>query len=211
MPPAPARPPLPDTVRYAFYLMLAGAAIQLLGVLGVFTQTDAIREAVTESLRNDPNVTEEMIDTGVTVGITFFVIVGLLGTGLWVWMAYANKAGKNWARITGTVFFGIATLGALSSLGGAAGGSSAMAGSGTGVNTAFTLINWLIGLAVVILLWNRRSTPHFKPLADHGYGYQPPGQASGYPYPQSGPAPGQTAPPPPPPPGGGPGDMPPPR
>jgi hypothetical protein len=31
----------------------------------------------------------------------------LIGVGLWIWMAQMNKAGKNWARITSTVFFAI--------------------------------------------------------------------------------------------------------
>lgn len=213
MPPAPAKPPVPDTVRNAFFLMLAGAAIQVLGILVLFTQTDAIRDAVRESLSDQPGVSESTVDAGVTLGITLGVVFGLIGAGLWVWMAYANRAGKNWARITGTVFFGIATLGVLSNL--ASSANSAMAGSSTGLGTAVSVINWLIGLAVVILLWNKKSSAFFKPQDQYGYGYQPP-QDPNYPYPSSGPAPGQTPPPPAgPPPAGpppqGPGDMPPPR
>ena len=43
------------------------------------------------------------------------IIFGLIGIGLWLWMAYANKAGKNWARITATAFFGLDTLSVLTS------------------------------------------------------------------------------------------------
>ena len=223
MPPAPAKPPLPDTVRHAYNLMLAGGAVQALGILVLFTQTDQIREAVRESLRNEPNVTERTIDAGVTLGITLGVVFGLIGAGLWIWMAFANKAGKNWARITGTVFFGIATLSALTNLASAGDDNSAMAGTSTGLGIAVSLLNWAIGLAVIILLWHPKSSGYFKPRAEYSYGYQPPGQ-QGYPYPPSGPPPGQQPPygqqpPPGQPPGGGqphdqdrgPGEMPPPR
>lgn len=216
MPPAPAKPPLPDTVRYAFYLMLAGAALSAIGLLAGLAQIGQIREGLAESMREtNPAVTQETIDAAVTASMVGVVIIGLVGIGLWIWMAFANKAGKNWARITGTVFFGIAAfftvLGLLFS---ASGAGASMGSTETGLGTVINILSLLVGLAVVILLWHRGSSHHFKP-AESGYGYQPPGQAPGYPYPPSGPAPGQTAPPqaapPQPPQYRDPGDMPPPR
>jgi hypothetical protein len=220
MPPAPPERPLPDTVRYAFYLMLGGAALQILGIIAGLAQMGEIRDQVREQLADDAGTTESTIDAAVTTAVVFIIIVGLIGAGLWLWMAYANKAGKNWARITGTVFFGIATLGTLFTVAGAASGSSAMAGNSTGLSTAITVLGWLVGLATVVCLWHTRSSEYFKPQAQYGYGYQPPGQS----YPPSGPAPGQTYPPQggqqpppqqppagPPPPSGGPGNMPPPQ
>jgi hypothetical protein len=211
MPAAPARPPLPDTVRYAFYLMLAGAALSAIGLLAGLAQSGQIRDGLAESMREtDPAVTQETIDAAVAVTMGGVVFLGLVGIGLWIWMAFANKAGKNWARITSTVFFGIAAfftvLGLLLS---ASGAGASMGSSETGLGTAINILSLLVGLATVVLLWNGRSTPYFKPAAGYGYQQQPqpPGQAPDYPYPPSGPAPGQTAPPP----GGDPGDMPPPR
>jgi hypothetical protein len=144
------------------------------------------------------------------------VVVGLIGVGLWLWMAFANRAGKNWARITATVFFGISTLSVLSGLAVRASDSTMSVGSSsTTVGTILNILMWVVGLITIILLYNKRSNTYFKPVS-YGYEYQPPGAASGYPATGPGPAPGQTAPPPSapppaPPPSGGPEDMPPPR
>ena len=46
------------------------------------------------------------------------VVVGLIGIALWIWMAQMNKRGRNWARITSTVFFALDTLGAIGGLAG---------------------------------------------------------------------------------------------
>ena len=70
--------------------------------------------------------------------LVVLVVVGLIGIGLWLWMAQKNKAGKNWARITSTVFFAIDTLGAI---GGLAGGAL----SGGSVNRFYGLVVWVIG------------------------------------------------------------------
>jgi hypothetical protein len=70
-----------------------------------------------------------------------------------MWMARANKAGKNWARITGTVFFGIDTLDLL----------GLFAQRPAALSVVFALVIWLIGLGTVIMLWRRESTAFFKP------------------------------------------------
>ena len=75
-----------------------------------------------------------------------------MGVGLWIWLAQRCKAGKNWARVTGTVLFGIDTLFQLISFT----RSAALAGRIPG------LIVWLVGLGAVILLWQRPSSDYFK-------------------------------------------------
>ena len=42
--------------------------------------------------------------------ITVWIVVGLVGIALWLWMARANGQGRNWARILSTVLFVLATL-----------------------------------------------------------------------------------------------------
>ena len=66
------------------------------------------------------------------------VAVGLIGVALWIWMAQMNQAGKNWARITSTVFFALETL---SAIGGLAGGAL----PGGSVNRFYGLLVWVIG------------------------------------------------------------------
>jgi len=42
--------------------------------------------------------------------ITGWVVFGLAGVALWVWMARANGRGRSWARVVAMVLFGLATL-----------------------------------------------------------------------------------------------------
>ena len=71
-------------------------------------------------------------------------------------MARMNKAGKNWARITSTVFFAIETISALT----AVSGVGQLAGAGAG--RFYGLLVWLIGLGAIILLWQRQSSAYFQ-------------------------------------------------
>ena len=207
MPPASSKPPMPDTVRYAFYLMLTGAALAAIGIVAALVQIGTIRDSVRDNLRDNPSSTN--VDTAVNFTIGSIVVIGLIGVGLWIWMAFANRAGQNWARIIGTVFFGIAVLFTLIGL---AASATSMGSSSTAVGTVINVLSLLVGLAVVILLWNGRSTPYFKPEQAAGYGYQPPGQQPYGNQPYGGQPPGQpygTPPPPGPGPGPGPGPQPP--
>ena len=71
--------------------------------------------------------------------------------GLWLWMAWANKRGKNWARITGTVFFALYTLDLI----------LVAARSASGISTVFAIVTWLVGLGATIMLWRRESSGYF--------------------------------------------------
>lgn len=182
--PAP-KPPVPDTVRTAFTLMLLGAALEIVGVIVTATQLSSIENAIAA---NDPNLTPSQLQTARDIGVGAAFVGAAIGMGLWIWMAFANRAGHNWARITGTVFFGINTLSVLVALSGA--GTTGKAETAAGKIVA--AIGWLIGLATVILLWNKKSGAYFKPPLMPGYGYGNP-----YPYPAPGqgyPAPGPQQP-----------------
>lgn len=196
MPAQQPKPPPPDPVRNAFYLMVAGAALQAIGIISALAQINTIRDIIRDRVRDQPDSSSVDVDSVVNVTIALIILVGLIGVALWLWMAFANRAGKNWARITATVFFAISTLSLFGSLASRSSDSTMAVGSSTTtVGTVLNVLLWLVGLAVIILLWHRRSGPYFKPPA-YGYEYQPPGAASGYPPTGPGPAPGQTAPPP---------------
>jgi hypothetical protein len=185
--PAPverSRPPVPSTVQNAFYAMLAGAALQALGILVGMLQIDALRDAVTESMReSDPTISQDTIDGVVSAAIGFSVVFGLIGVALWLWMAFANRAGKNWARITATVFFAISCVGllisVLSAASGAA-GNAVSAGASTVPGLVVSVLTWLVGLAAIILLWNKQSSAYFKPTSPYGGYGSPPGYGPGY-------------------------------
>jgi hypothetical protein len=82
-----------------------------------------------------------------------FIAGGLIGAALWLWMAQSCLAGKGWARVVSTVFFGIDTLGVLF------GASSTL---GAGAARFYSLVVWVVGLIAIILLWRRSSSDYFR-------------------------------------------------
>jgi hypothetical protein len=182
--PVPAKPPIPSTVQNAFYLMITGAALQVVGGILTIAEISTIRSQV-ES--RNPDFTTTQVDTAVHLAVGAAVVGIVIYAGLWLWMAFASRAGKNYARITGTVFFGISTLFTLIGLA-ASSGSSMSSVKVNGLSVVISVLGWIVGLVTVILLWNKQSGPFFKPEQAYGYGYPPPAQQ--YPYPQQ-PMPGQ--------------------
>jgi hypothetical protein len=85
-------------------------------------------------------------------------IMGLVQCGLWLWMAAKNKAGRGWARILSTVFFGIWCLGLIVNLAVVALGSARFAS----VVVAIAVVALgIVGLSALILLWQRESSDYF--------------------------------------------------
>jgi hypothetical protein len=185
----PPKPPAPQTVLRAHYCILAGAALSVVSIIVTLTQTGAIRSALETS---DTAASQSTINTLVTATTVAACVIGALEIGLWIWMAFATKAGQNWARILSTVFFGLSAAGtAFGTLAYFAGSSSSsssttFASSDTTLGQATSWLTFLAGLAAIILLWNKESTPYFKPpvaFYPGPYGYPYPGTpAGGAPY-----------------------------
>lgn len=182
---APEKRPVPQSVRRAFYAMLAGAGLQLVGIAVGLSQGAQLRD----KLRTQhPLFTDNQINSASTLAMAVIAFSGAIDIGLWIWMAYANRSGHNWARIVATVFFGISCMTliidiTLSSTG-VLGGTSAASPVSTGVG----VITWLVGLFALIMLWSKQSSEFFKPQ---------PSAVQPYPYGQPGPYPGMQPPLPP--------------
>ena len=153
---APVRPPIPQSVTRAVQVMYLGALASLVGIIIELLTRHSLRTYIHDhSTRNGHPLTAAQVADTYHAELVALVVVGLIGIALWLWMAQKNKAGKNWARITSTVFFALDTLGAI---GGLAGGAL----SGGSVNRFYGLVVWVIGGAAIILLWQRSSTEYFK-------------------------------------------------
>lgn len=138
------------------------------------------------------------------------IVVGIMAVLIWLWIAWKNRAGRSWARVVATVLFALSCLGLPELLTG--GHLSTMPSTLPGADGAAIavpplaipawliaagVVNWLLGLAIVILLWRRaasryyeavslsRRRPAFTPYAAPGYGapgYAPPGSPQWQPY-----------------------------
>jgi hypothetical protein len=150
MPEPSDRPPAPPSVVRAVQVMYAGAAASLIGIVVDMTTLSSTKS---EIIRRNPSLTATQVANAEHVAIGLFIVGGLLGAALWFWIAQMSKAGRNWARIVGTVLFGIDTISVF---------AGAAAGPGGGATRIYSIIVWLIGLAAVILLWQRASSDYFR-------------------------------------------------
>lgn len=156
----PATPPeRPGSLALAVKLMYVGAALSLLGMLTTFLMMDSMRDSIEQALRDSgETVTEDLVNASVAVGVGVAVFIGLIGTGLWILMAVMNSKGKQWARITATVFGVLGILFQLIGFAGAAGGGS------TGLSMALGVVNLLLAIAILVLLWRKENNPYYEAM-----------------------------------------------
>ena len=147
--PEPVQQEPPSSVRTAVRLMYAGAVVNALSLIIFLATIGSLRSAVH---RAAPTLTPSQLHSYEVFFVTVTVVSGVIGIALWLWMAQMNKAGKSWARITGTVFFVIYTL--LLLLG--------VARAGAAASTLVSILTWLIGGGAVFLLWRRDSSDYFN-------------------------------------------------
>ena len=138
-PAGPLLLPAPAPVLTAAKFMYGGAAVSAVCLIATLPFIGDIHgKALGHRLTTTP------------LTITLVIVVfGLVPAALWLWMARATSQGRNWARIMSTVLFVLATLQLTES---------------RGVMAVFCVaLTWLIGLAVVWLLWLPASSAFFKP------------------------------------------------
>jgi Protein kinase domain len=147
---------LPGSMRNAIGLMYAGAAYTLIYAVGVIIVADAI-------ISKHPVATAARASSGHgTVGgvaaLTF--LLSLIEIALWLGIARACRNGKSWARVAGTVLFGVHTLGFL--------GVLVNSHPGIGLTKVLTTLSWLIACGAVVFLWQRPSSAFFRAAAAPG-------------------------------------------
>jgi hypothetical protein len=146
----PLRPAPPSSVLTAVKLMYAGAAISLVSLVISLTDISGTKAAI---IKARPTLTATQVNqlNGFIIGLA--IVSGLIGIGLWLWMARANGQGKSWARVLSSVLFGLATLDLF----------GVLSQPKTALGLVFPLLTWLVGAGAVFLLWRPDSTAFFKP------------------------------------------------
>jgi hypothetical protein len=146
----PDRPPAPPSVLNAVKLMYAGAAVSTVSLIVSLVSIGGTKDAIRKAR---PSLTAAQVNQLNTFIIALAVVSGVIGVGLWLWMAQKNGQGRSWARILSTVLFGLATLDMF----------GVLSQPKTVLGLVFPVLTWLIGLGAVILLWRRESSEFFKP------------------------------------------------
>ena len=142
-------PAIPGTVRQAVRAMYGGAAASLIYLISSVVTQGSTKTAIEKRF---PNLTASQVTTEQHVLLIAGIVSGLVAIAAWLFIARACRAGKNWARITGTVLFGVGTLDAFGGL----------------INPVavpvkiLAFVIWLFGLIAVVRLWQAASTAYFK-------------------------------------------------
>lgn len=138
----------PASLTRAVQLMYVGAVLGLVGVIAAWATKGALRDQLETA---GTSLTSSELDTAVTIALATATVIGLIGVGLWLWMAAANKAGKSWARVLGTVFGGLNIVSVLLSL-----------ANSTGVTIALQLVSVALAVTILVLLWRPASSAYYK-------------------------------------------------
>jgi hypothetical protein len=147
--PEPSRAEPPASVRNAVRLMYAGAALSAIVVIVTLVTIASLKVNI---LAHYPHYTATQRHTAEVAAVISSIIGGLIAIGLWLWMAWANLRGRNWARIVAAVFFGINTLDLIVSFARVHAVGSVIV----------SILVWLVGLGAIVLLFNKESAAYFK-------------------------------------------------
>ncbi len=147
--PETPRGPAPASVLTAVRAMYAGAGASIIGIAIDIATIGATKTAI-ES--HSPNMSASQVNSTQHTLIIGFVVGGVIAAVVWLLLARACQRGRNWARITGTVLFVIATLDTFVGL------STPIAG----LSRIWAVVVWLAGLTAVVFLWRRDSSAFFK-------------------------------------------------
>lgn len=146
---APVDAAKPKSIDLAQKLMYVGAALSLLGLLLGLLMSGSVKDQLRET---NPEFTEDQINTAATGGMIFAAIIGLLGVGLWLWMAKTNGDGKSWARIVATVLGALNIVSFLASF----------AQTVPTLSRVASAISVLLAIAILVLLWKPESTQYYN-------------------------------------------------
>jgi hypothetical protein len=138
----------PRAVRAAVALMLAGAAAELAALLTVIATLGSVRAAVAARDTAAPHallVHQVAVIAGAPVAV-----------GLWLWLAWANGRGEDWARRVSVACF---LLMSLSVIGVLAQNAAAFAPA----SMIAAAVVWILGLSSVALIFTPAAGRYYRP------------------------------------------------
>jgi len=147
----------PQSINQAVMLMRVGAVLSVLSLIAALATIGSIKDMVRQAgVDSGTPMSESTVNTAATAGLVAAVIFGLLGAGLWLWMASANGKGKKWARIVATVFFVVSVLSIVSNL---------AQGKTPALSLILGLVSLVLGAYIIFLLYKKESTAFYDGMA----------------------------------------------
>jgi hypothetical protein len=142
----------PPSLRNAVRLMYAGAALEVIALIVALLTISSLKAAI---MKADPSFTASQLHNAQVIGTASLVVGSIITIGLWLWMAWANRRGRRWARIVSAVFFGINTLDLVISF-------ARVHATATAI---LAVLIWLAGLAAIVLLFRKDSSAFYQQQA----------------------------------------------
>ena len=153
--------PQPPSIWNAVRLMWVGAAISLISLVVTLATLGTLKQQIRDSVRNSgQNVTQSQVDAAFAGAIVFSVVIALIAIGLWLWMAWKNGQGRQWARIVATV---LGVLNVIFTL------LSFVGNRATGGARILSAIDLVIAIAILVLLWRKESSDFYQARSARQY------------------------------------------
>lgn len=149
------RPPRPQTLVRAVWLMRVGAALSAAGVLTTLAYRHrieaqfALASKLADRIPVDPRVTLRALPYLIEGAVVALAVAGLLAMLAWLWMASAAGAG-NWSRIVATVLYAVNTLALTAAI------------THPDVLLVSVSLGWLAGTGALVLLWHHDTAAYIR-------------------------------------------------
>ncbi|GAB3586541.1 hypothetical protein [Calidifontibacter terrae] len=145
---------LPRATRYAVLLMFVGCALSLLSAVAAWLSEDHVRAEITRlhSLPGAERMTSAQIAQTASTSVTVLVATALVAAVVWAGMAWVNRQGLWWGRITAIVLTLLCALQSWSFL---------TRSHPTALTGTLNLLTLAVAIACTALLWRKENSAHF--------------------------------------------------
>lgn len=145
----PVLEPLPTSLRYAVWLMYAGAVLSAIDLIVSLATAGSLYTVLEKA---NPHTSHVQVANAAHAEITASVLLWVVTIIFWIVMARTNQAGRSWARIIAAILCALATLSFF----------EAVREPAALISKLIYLPLWLVGVVTLVLLWRKDTTAYIK-------------------------------------------------
>ena len=143
--------PRPSEVGTAFWLWIANIVVGIVSVAVTFLTLDStVTAQVRDQLATDPQLSTVNAESFVRIALVVGAVFTLLFAGLKLFFLFKMRSGRNWARVTLTVFGGLSILLTVVSL-----------GQASGIEAGFGLVGAILIVAAIVFMFTGGARDYF--------------------------------------------------